>query len=278
MTERSDQGEAPLSAELERFDQWAARLLNREMPRRIKFAPEGRVLNQLKVIPGEISILGGMPGAGKSALVNQIVFEALRRPDQANLRALIANIEMSENAMLGRELARLTGVDFDSIRDCSYDANAKELLRAGYEKLRKMRPRIEFLPPPYRLDHLQRRATEFAADIVVVDYIQRFLPSGGSNDPRMQTAAVMDVCRQMAEDGRAVLAVAAVNRDAYHNVPHIGVFRDSSEVEYSADAAYVLHPKSLGRVILYCVKHRYGATGAIPLQFLGQYMRFTDPD
>ena len=46
-----------------------------------------------EISPGHVVLLGGAPGAGKTALVMQCVVEALRHT--GTLRALVANVETS---------------------------------------------------------------------------------------------------------------------------------------------------------------------------------------
>ena len=57
-----------------------------------------------EISPGHVTLLGGAPGAGKTALVMACVVEALRHT--GTLRALVANVEMSPAALLDRQLAR----------------------------------------------------------------------------------------------------------------------------------------------------------------------------
>ena len=57
-----------------------------------------------EISPGHVTLLGGAPGAGKTALVMSCIVEALRHTP--TLRALVANVEMSPAALLDRQLAR----------------------------------------------------------------------------------------------------------------------------------------------------------------------------
>jgi len=56
-------------------------------------------------------------------------------------------------------------------------------------------------------------------------------------------------------------------------------FKESGEIEFNADAAYVLRNRSendasVKEIDLDCVKNRAGAMGCVELTFCGDFMRF----
>src|SRR3712207_6314659 len=65
-------------------------------------------LARVEIGPGLVTLLGGAPGAGKTALVMQFVVEALRRTP--SLKALLCNVEMPPSILLDRQLARLADI------------------------------------------------------------------------------------------------------------------------------------------------------------------------
>src|SRR5215831_6168015 len=66
-------------------------------------------LARLEIGPGIVWLLGGAPGAGKTALSMQLLLDAIRLTP--NLRAAVCNIEMPPAVLLNRQLARLSGVN-----------------------------------------------------------------------------------------------------------------------------------------------------------------------
>src|SRR6476620_2147579 len=66
-------------------------------------------LARIEVGPGLVTLLGGAPGAGKTAFTMQAVVDALRLTPK--LRAVVCNVEMPPEVLLDRQLARLSGVD-----------------------------------------------------------------------------------------------------------------------------------------------------------------------
>jgi hypothetical protein len=95
--------------------------------------------------------------------------------------------------------------------------------------------------------------------------------------------SVMDHLRAYAEGGWAVIALSATKRTegGKHDATKLdqAAFRGSSEIEFQADAAYVLRDQSGGAegdrdMLLDCVKNRHGRRGSIDLRFIAGEMRF----
>lgn len=227
-----------------------------------------------KLSPGIVTLLGGAPGAGKTALVMQCVVEALRFDE--SLRAIVANCEMSPAALLDRQLARLTGIDGEVIRHRRFADDHRERLEPGLATVESFVGRMAFLQAPFDLANVASAADAHDADILVVDYVQRFTCPGDDGDARMKLNRTMDYLRRFADAGRAVVVLSAIGRtkDATGRATYTGAglasFRESSELEFGADDAFVLAPvdESAPEVVrLAHLKARHGATQTVDLAF-----------
>lgn len=224
--------------------------------------------------PGIVTLLGGAPGAGKTALVTQCVVEALRfNPD---LRALICNVEMSPSALLDRQLARLTGINGDVIRHRRFTAEHTDDREVGLATVESFIERLAFLAAPFDLANVAAAGDAHEADIIVIDYIQRFTCSGDDGDARAKLNRTMDKLRQFAAAGRAVIVLSAIGRtkDAQGRATYSGAglasFRESSELEFGADDAFILAPiddAEPDAVRLAHLKARNGAMLTLDLAF-----------
>lgn len=237
-----------------------------------------------EISPGHVTLLGGAPGAGKTALVMACVVEALRHT--GTLKALVANVEMSPAALLDRQLARLSGVEAEVIRHRRFGPEHADRLDAGLATVESFADRLAFLEPPFDLANVAHAADAHGADVVVLDYLQRIMPPGDVADPRLRTNAVMDMLRQFAAAGCAVLALSAVgrSRDAAGRSTYaasamsLASFRDSGELEYGADDAFLLAPvddTDPSVVRLSHLKCRHGAQRTIDLHFDRARQAFT---
>lgn len=241
-------------------------------------------LPAFEISPGQVTLLGGAPAAGKTAFVMQCVVEALRYTP--TLRALVANVEMSPAALLDRQLARLSGIEAEAIRRRRFTVEHAERLDAGLATIESFADRLAFLEPPFDLANVARAADAHGADVVVLDYLQRIQPPGDVADPRLRANAVMDMLRLFAGQGCAVLALSAVgrSRDAAGRSTYsaaamsLASYRDSGELEYGADNAYLLAPVDEAEpnvVRLSHLKCRHGAQQTIDLLFDRPHQRFT---
>jgi replicative DNA helicase len=237
-----------------------------------------------EISPGHVTLLGGAPGAGKTALVMACVVEALRHTD--TLRALVANVEMSPAVLLDRQLARLSGIEAEVIRHRRFTAEHAERLDAGLATVETFADRLAFLEPPFDLANVAHAADAHGADVVVLDYLQRIMPPGDVTDTRLRVNATMDMLRQFAAAGCAVLALSAVGRSRDNAgrstysaaAMSLASFRDSGELEYGADDAFLLAPvdeadKSVVR--LSHLKSRHGAEHTVDLRFDRARQAFT---
>jgi len=237
-----------------------------------------------EISPGSVVLLGGAPGAGKTALAMQCVVEALRHHDQ--LRALVANVEMTPAALLNRQLARLSGIPAEVIRHRRFTSDHGDRLDTGLATIKTFAERLAFLESPFDLENVARAADAHEADVVVLDYLQRILPPGDVSDTRLRANAIMDMLRRFAGQNAAVVALSAVgrSRDSAGRSTYaagamsLASFRDSGELEYGADDAFLLAPPDDGEedvVQLSHLKCRHGETRTVDLRFNKPQQAFT---
>jgi replicative DNA helicase len=282
--------EARFQSAADLLDNWRDDLLSGKRP---ALYPAGSgALARIEIGPGLVNLFGGAPGIGKSALVMQLVCDALTlTPD---LRAIVCNVEMSPTALLDRQLSRLADIDLTLIRYRRLAAGHAERVERGLHALEQVADRLAFVRPSFDLANVAAAADGFEAGLIVLDYIQRIGPPPGEHgDRRGSIDATMSYLRQFAEAGVAVVVVAAVarskdarGRSSYGEGLSLASFRETSELEYGADDAFILTPVGKGeeqdgptrRVVLKHLKSRHGETRDIPLVFDGAHQRFTPAD
>lgn len=245
-------------------------------------------LARLEIGPNLVTLLGGAPGAGKTAFAMQLTTDALRLTP--TLRALICNVEMPARVLLDRQLARLSGIDLGTIRYRRFEAEHAERIDQAMHTLEPLAERLAFVRPPFDLANVAAAADAFGADLLVLDYIQRIMPPGQHADKRVAVNATMDFLRQFADAGCGLLVVAAVGRtkDAKGRSSYSGdglnlaSFRESSELEFGADDAFILVPSEDGAeygTVTVTVKHlkaRHTQPKDLLLEFDRRVQRFTE--
>lgn len=270
------------------FDGWRDDVLTGSPP--VLWPVGSGELARLEIGPGLVTLLGGAPGAGKTAFAMQLVTDALRLTP--TLRVLVCNVEMPPRVLLDRQLARLSGIDLGTIRYRRFDQEHADRLDQAMHTLEPLTDRLAFVRPPFNLANVAASADGFRADLLVLDYIQRIQPPGNHADKRVAVNATMDYLRQFADAGVAVLVLAAVGRtkdnkgrSSYSGDGlNLASFRESSELEFGADDAFILVPSEDGGdygTLTVSVKHlkaRHTQPKDLVLDFDRRTQRFSEAE
>ena len=116
----------------------------------------------------------------------------------------------------------------------------------------------------------------------MLDYIQRIPPPGDHGDKRGSVDATMNYLRQFADAGVAMIVVAAVARgkDSRGRSTYAGdalslaSYRESSELEFGADDAFILVPDEDDSVVPRHLKARHTEAKDLVLRFDRRCQRF----
>jgi replicative DNA helicase len=262
------------------FGDWKEQLLTGTPP--TLFPCGSGDLARIELGPGLVTLVGGPPGAGKTAFTMQLVIDGLRLNPE--LRTLVCNVEVSPAVLLDRQLARLSGIDASRIRKRELGESHGERLDAGLHALESVADRLAFVRPPYDLGNVAAAADAHGAQIVVIDYLQRVRTRGNHGDRRAAVDELMAYMRQFADAGVAVLVVAAVGRqkDSKGRTSYaaealsLASFRESSELEFGADDAFILaNADAEGEVLLKHLKARHAEPQDMRLLFDKARQQFT---
>ena len=159
------------------------------------------------------------------------------------------------------------------------------------QALEDLADRLAFVRPPFDLANVARIGRRLRRRLDRA----RLYPAGrhagrARRPPRGGRCQTMDYLRQFADAGVAIIVVAALarskdakGRSSYTDGLSLASFRETSELEYGADDAFILAPaddaKSDGapssRVVLKHLKSRHGETRDIALTFDRKHQRFT---
>ena len=133
-------------------------------------------LARIEIGPGLVTLLGGAPGAGKTAFTMQAVVDALRLTP--TLRAVVCNVEMAPTVLLDRQLSRLSGIDLTTIRYRRLTGDHAGRIDTALATLEPLCERLAFVRPPFTSTTWPRPRTAFDAGLLLLDYIQRIPPPG----------------------------------------------------------------------------------------------------
>ena len=195
-----------------------------------------------------INVIGGAPKVGKSTFLIQIGSEmALRQ-----IPVLYYDFENGRQKIYRRTLSRLARLSTEQLHDESLPEEQKIRCEAARKKLQKMfffwrvindrkvtpelmRKHIDFIRHETRSDYT----------VVVVDSLHK-LPFNEFTERRTGIDAWLRQMESIRDELQvSFLIISELSRGpagSYLDEPHLGVFKGSGDIEYSADNAMVLYP------------------------------------
>jgi replicative DNA helicase len=271
------------------FDPWLADIKSGKPPP--VWSAGDPVFDHIEAGPGRIVLIAGPPGGGKTSYFGQWTMGMLL--SNPSLRILMANVEMSADALLTRQLSRLSGVPLTAIWRRQVHPCDDGRLDDAARVIRSIIDRLAFVADPHRLDAIAKAGADFGADVLCLDYVQRIEPSGGANGMRERINCLMSELRRLADKGGVgILAAAAVSRSrdnrgkATYDGHHLSMasLRESGELEFGCDDCLILHPTDdtpnapTRSMLLRHEKSRYGEPKDVALIFHRRTQRFeVDP-
>ncbi len=230
---------------------------------------------------GDLVVLGGDVGVGKSALALAIALRAR----QGGRTSAFYTSEMSPSRVLERVLAMEGRARIDDIRNGSLDEPGRAGIGAAAVRLRQQLPVIEALPAG---GGAAARMLQSALDVelAVVDSLQAL--ASGSRDQEEELAdAIRQLKSTAVESSVAVLLTAHLPRlgpERRGARPTLDDFGALGAVKQHADVVLALYREELyetsadaqGATELAILKNRNGPTSYIDLYFYKQWLRFED--
>jgi KaiC/GvpD/RAD55 family RecA-like ATPase len=195
-----------------------------------------------------INVMGGQPKAGKSCFFMQVSSEMARQKTPV----IYYDFENGRQKIYTRMLCRMSRLSENEIRDEGLGAGSRDRLKKAEEAFSEMlqhlrvvtdrklspdimRSQIDFLQHETRRDHT----------LVVIDSLHK-LPFKNLSERR---AGIDEWLRNMEairdEQNVAFLVISELSRGEgghYSDTPDLGSFKESGDIEYSADNAMVLAP------------------------------------
>jgi len=240
--------------------------------------------------PGQLVVIGGRPGMGKSALVQAMVLSSVLH----DAPSLIFSLEMSKEEWCHRMALSHGSIDGNRARRGTLDQSDWMRFDIAENRIGRAPLFIDDTPgltPEALRARARRTHARHGLKLIAVDYLQLM----GSSNPRDSSEErVSEASRGLKalakELGVPVIAVAQLNREVERRGgdkrPTIADLRQSGQIEQDADVIAfvyrecVYHPsKADPRAAEIIVrKQRMGPTGTVKAQFRAEFTRFEDYD
>jgi len=224
-------------------------VLEKNMGRDVLGVPTGfeKLDRSMNGIRG-INIMGGQPKAGKSCFFMQLSSEAARR----GMPVIYYDFENGREKIYMRTLCRLSRLSDDELKKPDLDPDAAERLSRAKEDLKNllnffrvvtdrklspdvMRRQIDFIKHETRLDSC----------LVVIDSLHK-LPFKNLSERRTGIDEWLRIMESIRDEQHvSFLVISELSRGgegSYNRTPDLGAFKESGDIEYSADNAIILQP------------------------------------
>jgi KaiC/GvpD/RAD55 family RecA-like ATPase len=189
--------------------------------------------------PGEYTLLGARPSAGKTAFALQIMRQLARK----GIGGLFVSLEMGNKALVRRLLSQAGRIDSKAIKMGTLDPMQKEMLAVAAAGLRKL--------PLWLTNDIQTTAQLATAleaypagslGLVVIDYIQ--LLSGEGYDARQRIGVISKDLRRIANRFEVpVLGLSQLRRPDPRRPQQLPVredLKESGDLEADADIVILM--------------------------------------
>jgi replicative DNA helicase len=254
-----------------------------------------------------LSVLGGIPGQGKTSIALQIACEVARINA---VPVLFYALEMGKVDLYMKTISRLSKLDYRTLtigsemngrRGRGLSESDSHKLSEASNGFMEYADRIRIVDRAVCRDlslaivrlHIQQAKREFDADrvLVVIDHLQIFpTEKPGLDDMKSKLDYLISEFKAISEQLNAtILLISEKNRESYTK-PSIGSYMGSAGIEYGVDLAMLLHEpgeetkdtkietedKDERDIELRIVKNRFGKKSRIKLTFYGAFSNFEE--
>lgn len=238
--------------------------------------------------PGNLGIIAGRPGTGKTVLGMNLAEKLVIRDAGS---ALVFSLEMSQAELAKRSLAATSGVSQSHIESGEAVTIPESNLKMTVAVDKMSRADIRICDKPAltfsricAISRFQHRSRKL--DLIVIDYLGLISPDPNAKmqNRNQELGAISRGLKALAKElAIPIVALAQLNRGIEGRTdkrPVMSDLRDSGEIEQDADVIIMAHRDMgtdagrAGLTMIDAVKVRHAKPGYCALQFRGDLARF----
>ncbi len=237
----------------------------------------------------DLLLVAARPAMGKSAFALNIGTNVARK---YNKTVAVFNLEMSREQLVMRLLASESFVELQKLSTGKLSEEEWTKIGMAASALSQMDIRIDDNPTVTVADINAKCRRLNDLGLVIIDYLQLMQGSGyGKNSGDNRVTVVGEISRALKimakELNVPVICLSQLSRAVESRTdkrPILSDLRESGAIEQDADSVMFLYrdeyynENTEDKGVAECIvaKNRHGETGAVKLQWIGQYQTFTD--
>ena len=232
--------------------------------------------------PGEIHVIAGRPGSGKSALALNIANNVVEAHPEKS--AVYFSLEMTDVELLSRLVANHKKISYSMLRKGNLSMITQKLFLDSVEYFYQSKLHIDD-DATANVDDLKRVCLNKKSDgdisLVIIDYIQLISSKEKRKDIYESITAISRELKLLAKNLQIpIILLAQMNRkieDRSDGNPKLSDLSGSGGIENDADSVtfIVKESENGSAVTLHTLKNRHGSTGSTRMDFGGDFMTFT---
>ena len=255
--------------------------------------------------PGNLIVLAGRPGMGKTAFALNIVANVCK----AGKSCFVMSLEMTEQELKERLIHSELGMSRKDLLRKKYEDEEKsrldnlaEVAEASINEWDEHISKVKAMDgwklkimdkSTNNLLDLRNEALKMQAkcglDFIVIDYLQLMSVEGFKNNRVQEITHITTHLKNMAKEmGVPILLLSQLSRGVESRSekrPTLADLRDSGSIEQDADKVLFIYREGYynkkvdnDETEIIIEKQRGGVRGSVPLKFEGKYTRFVDTD
>lgn len=242
-----------------------------------------KILHGLR--PGEMTVIGGRPGAGKTAIAINLALEIAMEQKKG---IGFFSLEMSKRQLINRMLAQLASVDSSLLQDAKISPEEWQRVLEVSIPLSEASIYVDDNSSLTEIDLVtQSRKMKYQnkIDCIILDYLQLLTGNSKSGNREQEVSGFAQTAKRIARElDIAVVVLSSLNRSPEFREDHrpiISDFRESGGIENEADVILGLYrdyyynpaadPLNAEVIVL---KQRNGPVGTAHLKFEKKYTFF----
>ena len=243
---------------------------------------------------GQLIVIAGRPGMGKTSFaMNMVEYIGLTQ----KAVCLVFSLEMSADQLATRMLCSQARVDSQDARTGKIGTVEINKFAEAMKELSGTEIYIDdsaSITPTEMLAKAQSLKKSKGLGLIAIDYLQLMQAGGRAESRQQEVAQITRTLKIMAKELNvpilllSQLSRASEKRDKKSRYPMLSDLRESGAIEQDADVVIFLHredyypedkiPENMGKARIIIAKQRSGPTGAISMQWQGEYTKYMEVD
>lgn len=245
-----------------------------------------RLNKNLKFYKGDVTVISGRPGAGKTALALSFALELAKNGN----KGLFFSLEMGEEQIINRMMSQVSQVPLQKIQEPSefeklHDTEHERLQR-GLGELKSLGDNLKVISGNFSSDDILRIVEEEQPEYIMIDYMQLLTTRQGRGRVEEITYLSMELKRIAMKCQIHLFELCQLSRAVEQRAdkrPMLSDLRESGQIEQDASNVIGLYREGYydieadqNEMEVRILKNRNGMTGVIKYDFYGEIQKVVE--